>query len=416
MSIWRPFTQEKIAAPAIKAIKGDGIYIYTEDGRKFVDMISSWWVNIHGHANKEIAEVIAKQASSLEHVIFTAFSHQPAEDLVRNLRSVLPKKLNHFFFSDNGSTAVEVSLKIAYQFFKNQGIKNRKIYLHLDGSYHGDTYGAMSVSGANSMYHFNFSEFFFETLTIPVPEFYEGVSNIQEKEDQIIYNLEKQLNAVGENVCALIVEPLLQAAKGMVLYRREFLDRIIKAVRKYNILVIFDEVMTGFYRTGRFFAMDYCGETSDILCISKALTGGFLPLSITITSDDIFSAFLSDDFDKSFIHGHSYTGNPIACAAACKSFEILNRAETIRRIKDIEMLHQNTEIFNIKKRRSLGVMTAFDVASPNVAKKLANNLFDREIFIRPLGSTIYLLPPYCITKDELLDVYSAINDELSHIS
>lgn len=410
--IWRPFTQEKTTPEAIKVVKGDGLYLYTEDGRKYADMISSWWVNIHGHANKEIADAISEQAHNLEQVIFTAFYHDPAEKLVNNLKTVLPQNLNKFFFSDNGSTSVEVALKMAYQFFKNNGDTNRKIYLHLEGSYHGDTYGAMSVSGKNSMYHFNFSDFFFNTITIPVPEFYEGVENIQQQEDKIINNLEKQLDKIGNNICALIVEPLLQGARGMVLYRPEFIEKLIKTVRKFDILVIFDEVMTGFYRTGKFFAMDYLHSDSkpDLLCISKALTGGFLPLSLTITTEQIYNAFLSNDVRKSFIHGHSYTGNPIACAAACKSFEILTRKETINNIKMIEQIHKNTIVNGVSKRRSIGVMTAFNVKSNNEANRITNELFKKGIFIRPLGNTLYLLPPYCITEDELNNVYCRIQE------
>ena len=414
MNIWRPFTQEKIVPPAIKVVKGDGLYLYAENGKKYADMISSWWVNIHGHANKEIAEAISKQAATLEQVIFTAFSHQPAEEIAEKLKSVLPNSLNKFFFSDNGSTAVEVALKMAYQFFKNNGETNRKIYMHLEGSYHGDTYGAMSVSGRKSMYHFNFSDFFFDTISIKVPEFHEETQNIEQTEDDIIKGIEKTLEQCGHEVCALIVEPLLQAAKGMVVYRSEFLERLIATVRKFDVLIIFDEVMTGFYRTGRFFAMDYLKrEKPDLLCISKALTGGFLPLSITIATEKIYNAFLSDDFSKAFIHGHSYTGNPIACAAACKSFDILMREETIRNIKAIEEFHKRTKLQNVHNRRSLGVMTAFDTASVEAAKKLADRLFEKEIFVRPLGKTVYLLPPYCISIDELDRVYKEISRCLS---
>lgn len=414
MMIWRPFTQEKIVPPAIKVVKGDGLYLYAENGKKYADMISSWWVNIHGHANKEIAEAISKQAATLEQVIFTAFSHQPAEEIATKLKSVLPFSLSKFFFSDNGSTAVEVALKMAYQFFKNNGEPNRRIYMHLEGSYHGDTYGAMSVSGRKSMYHFNFSDFFFDTISIRVPEFHDETQDIEETENDIIRDVEKTLEQRGHEICALIVEPLLQAARGMVVYRSEFLERLIATVRKFGVLVIFDEVMTGFYRTGRFFAIDYLEhEKPDLLCISKALTGGFLPLSITIATEQIYNAFLSDDFSKAFIHGHSYTGNPIACAAACKSFEILMRKETIKHIREIEKFHKCTKLRNVHNRRNLGVMTAFDMTSVEAANELADKLFEKGIFIRPLGKTVYLLPPYCISIDELEGVYREISDFLS---
>lgn len=413
--IWRPFTQEKTTPKALKILKGDGLYLYAEDGRRYADMISSWWVNVHGHANKEIADAIAKQAASLEQVIFTAFTHQPAEELVKKLTTVLPKYLSKFFFSDDGSTAVEIALKLAYQFFKNIGHDERKTYLHLEGSYHGDTYGAMSASGKNSMYHFNFSEFFFDTIEIKTPPFFEDVQNLEEREDESISDLQRVLEQHGEKICALVVEPLVQGARGMVMYRKEFLERVIKMAKPYGILVIFDEVFTGFYRTGRFFAADYINEKPDIICLSKGLTGGFLPLALTITTEEIYNNFLSDDPRKAFIHGHSYTGNPISCAAACKSFEILTRKETTEHISAIENFHQTKILNEVKNRRTLGPITAFDLSSNTQAKMLSDHLFMRGIFVRPLGSTIYLLPPYCITLDELDWVYRELENCIANL-
>ena len=413
--IWRPFTQEKTAEKPVKIIKGDGIWLYDEHEKRYADMISSWWVTAHGHANREIAEAIAQQALTLEQVILTAFTHQPAETLVQNLKTVLPPMLKNFFFSDNGSTAVEVALKMAYQYFKNQGQSQRRKYLCLEGAYHGDTYGAMSVSGKNSIYHFNFSEFFFDTLTIHVPETYEGVENIEASEEQILENLEKQLQTEGFSFCALIVEPLIQGARGMVMYRPQFLEKLVKLVRKFGILVIFDEVFTGFYRTGRFFAMDYVSEKPDIVCLSKALTGGFLPLSLTITTDEIYEAFLSDDPKKALIHGHSYTGNPIACAAACKSFEIFSRPETRAKVETIERFYRSRPLKGVTKRRTCGLIDAFNVGSSERAKKVVHELFERGIFMRPLGSSLYVLPPLCITMEELDWIYDEIQRALKSV-
>lgn len=410
--IWRPFTQEKIVPPAIRAAKGDGLFIYTEDGRKYADMIASWWVNIHGHANAEIAEAVAEQARTLEHVIFTAFTHRPAEELVEKLQTVLPVNLRHFFFSDNGSTSVEIALKMAYQFFKNRGNDRRKVYLHLDGAYHGDTYGAMSVAGKDSPYHGTFSDFFFETIAADVPEIYAGVENIEEKEAAAIRKLENTLDHRGDEICALIVEPLIQGARGMVMHRPEFLEQLVRTVRKFGILVIFDEVFTGFYRTGRFWAMDYLTEKPDIVCASKALTGGFLPMGMTAASQEVYEAFLGDDFHKALIHGHSYTGNPIACAAACKSFEILMRPETLERISKIENCHRAAKLGKIRRHRTRGTVAAFDVDSPETAKIISEKLFENGIFIRPIGSTIYTVPPYCTTTAQLEEFYDAVNREL----
>ena len=410
--IWRPFTQEKTAEKPIKIIKGDGIWLYDENGKRYADMISSWWVTAHGHGNKEIAAAIAQQASTLEQVILTAFTHSPAETLVERLQTVLPPTLKHFFFSDNGSTAVEVALKTAYQYFKNRGDTERKKYLCLEGAYHGDTYGAMSVSGKNSMYHFNFAEFFFDTLTIPIPETYEGVEALEVSEAQILENLEKQLQTEGSSFCALVVEPLIQGARGMVMYRPQFLEKLVKLVRKFGILVIFDEVFTGFYRTGRFFAMDHVSEKPDIACLSKALTGGFLPLSLTIATDEVYNAFLSDNPKKALIHGHSYTGNPIACAAACKSLEIFMRPETRQKVATVEQFYRSQPLEGISKRRTCGLIDAFDVGSSERAKKVVHDLFERGIFMRPLGSTLYILPPLCVTTEDLERVYNEIQRAL----
>ena len=413
--IWRPFTQEKTAEKPVKIVKGNGIWLYDENGKRYADMISSWWVTAHGHGNKEIAATIAQQASTLEQVILTAFTHQPAETLVQNLKTVLPPMLKNFFFSDNGSTAVEVALKIAYQYFKNQGDTKRKKYLCLEGAYHGDTYGAMSVSGKNSMYHFNFAEFFFDTLTIPVPETYEGVRDLEASEEKILKNLEKKLQTESSSFCALIVEPLIQGARGMVMYRPQFLEKLVKTVRKFGILVIFDEVFTGFYRTGQFFAMDYVSEKPDIVCLSKALTGGFLPLSLTIATDEVYNAFLSDDPKKALIHGHSYTGNPIACAAACKSLEIFMRPETRQKVATIERFYRSRPLDGVTKRRTCGLIDAFDVGSSERAKNVVHELFKHGIFMRPLGSTLYILPPLCVTTEELEWVYDEIQRALKSV-
>ncbi|MDR0406468.1 MAG: adenosylmethionine--8-amino-7-oxononanoate transaminase [Holosporales bacterium] len=410
--IWRPFTQEKTTHPAIKVKKGEGAYLWAEDGEKYLDMISSWWVTIHGHAQQEIAHAIYHQACTLEHVIFAEFSHDPAETLVKNLKKNLPAHLCKFFFSDDGSTAVEVALKMAYQYFQNQGMKERKLFLSLEGGYHGDTFGAMSAAGKNSQYHATFSELFFNTASVEAPEFYTGVQAIEEKENRIIQELHEKLSEIGHTISALIVEPLIQGAAGMRLYRLEFLEALVKTVRQYGILVIFDEVMTGFYRTGKMFALDYTQIIPDFLCLSKGLTGGFLPLALTVTTKKVYEAFLSKDPQKAFLHGHSYTANPIACVAACKSLEILLRQETQQRIAEIAQFHKNSFVKNVHKRRTLGTISAFDVSSYEEAHSLANAALQNGILLRPLGNTLYLLPPYCVTDEELAKVYDVINKYL----
>ncbi|MDR1391190.1 MAG: adenosylmethionine--8-amino-7-oxononanoate transaminase [Holosporales bacterium] len=400
MKIWHPFTQEKTASLPVKIVKGKGAYLFDSNEKKYIDMVSSWWVNILGHSNKEIAEAIYKQAKTLEHVMFAGFSHEPGERLCQKLYEYLPSSLEYFFFSDDGSTAVEVALKMAYQYFKNLGKNDRNMYINLEGGYHGDTMGAMGAAGNNSKYHSIFAEFFFKTFSIDFP-------NSEKDEIVSLEKLKKFLKNFGENVCAIIVEPLVQGAAGMRTYRSEFLDLITKEVRKYGILVIFDEVMTGFYRTGSMFAVDKCVEKPDIICLSKGITGGFLPIALTITTEKIYESFLSNSWEKSFKHGHSYTANPIGCAAACKAIEILERRKTQQNIKEICDSHNEflKRLSNVSNKRSLGTIVAFDVETSQIAEKIKVSMFKKGIIIRPIGASVYLIPPYCISKTDLEYVY-----------
>lgn len=401
MKIWHPFTQEKTSSSPITISRGEGAYLYSNNGQKYLDLISSWWANIHGHANEEIADAIHEQAKKLEHVIFAGYSHEPAENLCTALSRLLPTSLDTFFFSDDGSTTVEVAMKMAYQYFKNINDQSRNMFINFRGAYHGDTLGAMSAAGQSSEYHRTFSEFFFDVFSINTPEYYVGCEDIEEKESLAISELSHFLENNAHKVCALIVEPLVQGAAGMKMHRAEFLEKVVEIVRSYNILIIFDEVMTGFCRTQRMFAMDHLKCIPDFLCISKGITGGFLPLALTVTTQKIYDAFLDDDVSKAFLHGHTYTANPIACAAACKSLEILQRKSTQNMVKSIADVHeQYKDHFN--EFRNLGTIAAFRIDSPKEVKEL---LAAHNIISRPIGNNFYMLPPYCITTDELHDVY-----------
>ncbi len=273
--IWHPFTQEKTAAEVIAITNAKGSYIYDESGKAYLDLISSWWVNLHGHAHPDIAEAIYEQALKLEHVIFAGFTHSPAVDLCEDLQEILPYELNRFFFSDNGSTSVEVALKMAYQYWSNQGLKEKNLFLSFDGGYHGDTFGAMSV-GSRSGFHNSFSDLFFKVLTIPYPQTWDDDSEIDLKEENALSLLRNHLREHGSKIAAFILEPLVQGASGMKMCRPEFLVKLIAEVREHKILVIFDEVMTGFSRTGSYFALSQIGIIPDFLCLSKGITGGFL--------------------------------------------------------------------------------------------------------------------------------------------
>ncbi|MDR1591001.1 MAG: adenosylmethionine--8-amino-7-oxononanoate transaminase [Puniceicoccales bacterium] len=403
MKIWQPFTQEKTTATPLKIVRGEGVYLFDERGKRYLDMISSWWTNILGHGNGEVAEAIYRQARILEHVIFAGFTHSPAEKLCHELAKFLPKNLECFFFSDDGSTAVEIAIKMAYQYFVNLNKQKRNIYINLAGGYHGDTLGAMSAAGNHSRYHATFSEFFFETFSIDFP-------HSSQDEAVAIEKLKIFLKQNNERVCALIVEPLVQGASGMKMYRHEFLDQIVCEARKYEIIVIFDEVMTGFFRLGTMFAIDQCVEKPDIICLSKGLTGGFLPLALTVANCKIYNAFLSDDWRRAFLHGHSYTANPIACAAAIQTIEILQREEIQQNIGKIIRGHEINlqKLDHIFHKRQCGTIAAFEVESTEKARIIAKKALQNSIILRPIGRTIYFMPPYCTTVENLKYVYKKI--------
>ena len=324
------------ADPALKVKRGNGAYLELEDGRRLVDCISSWWVTLHGHAQPEIARAIYEQAQVLEQVIFAGFTHQPAEDLADALLQRLPENLKHIFFSDNGSTAVEVSLKMAFQYWRNRGEKRSK-FMAFEGGYHGDTVGAMSI-GRGSPFWNKFEPLLFSIDVVPYPATFEADPSVEEKEQLSLGAIENLLRNNAGDYAAICIEPLVQGAAGMRCCRPEFLQALRKLASKHDVLLIFDEVMTGFGRTGDFFASTKSGVAPDLICLSKGITGGFLPLSVTVCSSEIFERFLSSESDKTFYHGHSYTANPIACAAAVCSWRLLNQNRHL--FADMELSHR----------------------------------------------------------------------------
>ncbi|WPX97881.1 adenosylmethionine--8-amino-7-oxononanoate transaminase [Candidatus Fokinia crypta] len=419
--IWHPFTQEKTAPNVIDIKKASGSYIYDQNNKAYLDLISSWWVNIHGHCNIEIANSIYEQAKTLEHVIFAGFTHEAAINLCKALRTILPPKLTKFFFSDNGSTAVEVAIKMAYQYWHNLGYKGKSIFLSFEGGYHGDTFGAMSV-GMESGFNTQFKELFFKVLAIPYADTWDGDLEIEVKERKAIKVLQEYLTQYQGKIAAIILEPLIQGAKGMRICRTEFLQNIIKLIRQNNILVIFDEVMTGFGRTGTYFALDQLsGIVPDFLCLSKGITGGFLPLALTITNDDIYAAFLGDDFNTAFAHGHSYTANPLACSAAIASFNLLMKRECKTAIQNINSVHHTGIKFLkekcklIEKFRIIGTICAFDIKAKNLMTIMKARFLDEGLLLRPLSNTIYLLPPYCVSREELENAYDKIAEIINSL-
>lgn len=414
--IWHPYTQMKRWPHAIGITKGKDAVLYSEEGREYIDAIASWWVTLHGHSHPYIAKRISEQLLSLEHCIFAGFTHQPAVELAEKLLPLLPGDMAKIFYSDNGSTAVEVALKMAHQFHQNRGEQHKTKIVAIEGAYHGDTFGAMSVS-ARSLFTEQFNSLLFNVDFIPFPA--------KENEAAVLHKLEDILKQ--KNVSSFIAEPLVQGSAGMRMYSAEMLEKIFLLCKRYDCLVIADEVMTGFGRTGTLFACDRLKEAKpDILCLSKGLTGGTLPMSITACTQEIFDAFLSDDAHKTLYHGHSFTANPVGCAAALASLELLladdsknNIARIVARHREAkERLSQHPKVKDI---RQTGTILAIEINTGetdylNKRRDFIYQFFlDRNILMRPLGNIIYLLPPYCITNEQLEYVYENIEALLNTI-
>ena len=417
--VWHPFTQAQTAPEPLAVTHGKGVSLFTEDGREILDLISSWWVNLHGHAHPAIAGAIAEQAHRLEQVIFADFTHSPAARLAARLAEVLPGNLDRVFYSDNGSTAVEVALKLAWQFWRNKGEGQRRRFLAFEGSYHGDTFGAMAA-GVGSGFYEPFHELLFAVDRMPYPTTWDDDPEVEAKEAAALEWLDRWLAANGAEMVAVIIEPLVQGASGMRFCRPEFLRAMAARVRAAGGLVIFDEVMTGFGRTGALFASQKAGVAPDLICLSKGLTGGFLPLSVTACGASIYEAFLGAGFDRAFAHGHSFTANPLGCAAALASLELTTSAETAANLARIEARHRAAiaDLSNhpkLSRGRVMGTIAAIEVTDAQgytavVGQTLKRFFLERGLLLRPLGPVIYLLPPYCVTDGQLDHAYAAIRD------
>jgi adenosylmethionine-8-amino-7-oxononanoate aminotransferase len=415
----------KTALPPLLVKRGDGVYLELEDGRRIIDCISSWWVNIHGHSHPKIARAIYEQALKLEHVIFAGFTHEPAENLAKRLLTHLPGRLSKIFYSDNGSTAVEVALKMAIQYWHNSGQARTRL-LAFDGGYHGDTLGSMSV-GRTAPFWEPFKSMMCAVDTVPYPITWDLDTQAEEREQESIDCLQRLIESNPSAYAAIIIEPLIQGAGGMKFCRLEFLQKLQRLACELGVLLIYDEVMTGFGRTGDWFACSKSQTTPDIVCISKGITGGFLPLAVTVTSDKIFNGFYSDDVSKTFFHGHSYTANPLACAAALASMDILEQstesfldAEKLNRTAAAEFLSSQNLI---KDMRFCGTITAFEVTTSDgnnyfdsIGSVMRQKFLDRGFLIRPLGNTLYLMPPYCLTNEQRLEIFANIADVIREIA
>jgi len=408
-NIWHPFGPLQ-GKERLLIERGEGPYLITPDGQRILDGVSSWWVNLHGHANPIIAKAIADQAQKLEQVIFAGFTHEPAIQLSENLLSVLPDNQSKIFFSDDGSTSVEVALKLAIQYWHNRSEPRRKI-IAIEGAYHGDTFGAMSVADRN-MFSEPFDSRLFEVQFISFPA----------KDGRNMIDAFEKL--CDTDTAAFIFEPLVQGAAGMRIYDRNILNELMQIAAKHKVVTIADEVMVGFYRTGKFFATDHLDHQPDLFCMSKGLTGGFLPMGITSVSQRLVEEFDNDKLDKTFWHGHSYTANPLACAAANASFALLTSSECqtqIKRISDShsEFVKRMSGHERLDKIASLGTILSMTIKTEDagytssIRDEMYDYFLERNILLRPLGNVLYMLPPYVISEVELDRVYGEIANFLN---
>jgi len=405
--LWHPYTQEKTAPPPLGVKGGKGVWLELEDGRKILDGVSSWWVNIHGHTNPFLNEALIQQAEKLEHVMFAGFTHEPAVELAEKLVGILPAGLDRVFYSDNGSTAVEVAMKMAYQYWQNLG-ENRSTFVALAHAYHGDTFGAMSASDS-SAFTKPFRSLLFDVLRADPPTVPDDGLSQQFFCDT---GLEAVLERNHRNIAAVIIEPMLQGAGGMQIWHSSYLEHVRELCDKYNILLIADEVLTGFGRTGKMFACEWADISPDIICLSKALTAGYLPLGVTAATNAVYFAFLSNDRAKTFFHGHSYTANPLACAVASASLDLFEREHCLGRVATINAkinhyLLPLLKLERVEDVRIIGGVGAVELKTQNdgylsdIGPYLYKEFLSRDLLLRPLGNVIYFMPPYVITDAEM---------------
>ena len=411
--LWHPLTQHKSHPNHIAITKAKGAVLQDENGNEYIDGISSWYTCVYGHCNAYIIDKVRAQMETLDHVVFTGFTHKPAVELSEKLIEILPKNQEKLFFSDNGSTAIDVAIKMALQYHFNHNEKRTKI-IALENGFHGDTFGAMSVSGL-SIYNGPFEEFFIDVSRIPVP----NAENIEE-----VKTLFTKLITEHE-VAAFIYEPLVQGAAAMQMHKADHINEILKIAAAHNVVTIADEVMTGFGKTGKNFASEYIETKPDIICLSKALSVGMVAMAITSCSQKIYDAFYSDDIKKGFFHGHTYSGNPIACSAAIAGIELLQSDEIQANLKRIEASHEafNQTIKNHPKvdaTRQQGQIYALDLNIKmerygNLRDKLFNSFMSKGVCLRPLGNTIYILAPYITTAAQLQKIYTAIRETIEEL-
>jgi adenosylmethionine---8-amino-7-oxononanoate aminotransferase len=425
--LWHPYTQMRSAPPPLPVVRAEGVYLYTEDGRTILDGISSWWVNIHGHSHPRLNQALFDQAQRLEHVVFAGCTHPPAVALAERLIALLPRGLTRVFYSDNGSTAVEVAVKLAWQYWRNRGEPQRRVFLTLDHAYHGDTVGAMSVS-APSVFTGPFAPLLFPVERAHAPYCFHCPLGLTRDRCQVdcLGDLARRLEEHGDTVAGVIVEPMLQGAGGMIVWPAEFLAGVRQLCDRSGTLLIADEVLTGFGRTGRMFACEHAGITPDLICLSKALTAGYLPLGATVATDAIYDAFLGDDHSTTFFHGHSFTASALACAVALTSLDLFEEEDILAKVGQMEAqlreglsaLRHLPAVGDVRVIGGVGAVELvprsggpgsegyLDRRGPGIGAALLS----RGLLARPLGNVIYLMPPYVITPAQLDWAIEQISD------
>ena len=414
--IWHPMTQHAVMGPEIHIDRAQGAYLYTKDSREILDGIASWWVITHGHCHPKIVQAVQEQAPKLEQVIFAGFTHDPAEETAAKLLQMTQDPLEYVFFSDSGSTAIEVALKMAIGYWEHRGKPRHKI-IALEGGYHGDTFGAMSA-GARGVFNKLYEPYLFEVQHIPFPK--------TGNEEKSLQQLEDILKQEGDNIAAFIFEPLAQGAAGMQMCTPETLKSMHDLCKTKEVLLIADEVMTGFGRTGTMFACEQAGFAPDLMALSKGLTGGFLPMGATLCTSDIYNAFYQKDRSKTFFHSTSFTGNPLACVAAKAAMDIFEDEPVMERIQNISQNHKKAAARFSKREdvsdvRHMGTLFALDVRDKtggylsDMGPKLYESFLSQDVLLRPIGNTVYILPPYCVENQDLERIYDSIDLTLDRI-
>ena len=408
--IWHPLTQHKTQQSTLPIVKAKGCTLFDENGKVYIDAISSWYTAVYGHCHKKLVEAVQKQSAELDQIIFSGFTHKPAVELAEKLISILPEKISKVFYNDNGSTATEIGIKMALQYHHNLS-HDKDTLIAFEEGFHGDTFGAMSVSGL-SVYNGAFEDHFLKVVRLKKPN---GQNN-----DDVLRQLKEIL--IHHKVAGFIYEPLIQGAAGMKTYDKDGLNEVLKLCKHHQIICIADEVMTGFGKTGTCFASQQIETQPDVICLSKALTAGMLPMGVTACQEFIYDAFYDDDVAKGLFHAHTYSGNPLACAVALEAVNLYESSEIQQQIQHLIEAHQGfkskiEQHSNLKSVRHIGVILALDLdlnieRYSNVRDRLYQFFMTKGIYLRPLGNTIYIVPPYVISREELSQVYKALEEVL----